>query len=204
MPPILPFIVQPLVHHFHNLNEVISSRLISIVSQLSFADFSTHWLYVNWAISFIWVPEGPQGSLDVASRTFVWRRSALTLSKKSITISWLECRYIPLYSSSPPSVLRKVSLLRESREGGHGSHLLDRYWESASHRRILMRKTYKCCNELAMMWLRYAAAEEYRSLRWSKRQSWCCCWDRWMARLLNSVWRQRERWLTQLVFYIAT
>ena len=32
----------------------------------------TNWLYVIWAISFIWVPEGPQGSLEVASRTFAW------------------------------------------------------------------------------------------------------------------------------------
>jgi hypothetical protein len=45
-------------------------EFVALASVGCAAELRTDWLYVSWAISFICVPEGPHGSLDVASRTF--------------------------------------------------------------------------------------------------------------------------------------
>ena len=72
MPPVLALVIQSFIQHLHDLNKIASEEFVDISSKRYGIDVRslTHWLYVNCAISFITVPEGPQASLEVASRTF--------------------------------------------------------------------------------------------------------------------------------------
>jgi hypothetical protein len=70
MTPVLALVVETLVEHLHDLHKVSSVKVLGVFA-IYCAPLITHWLYVSWAISFICVPEGPQGSFDVAWRTLV-------------------------------------------------------------------------------------------------------------------------------------
>lgn len=76
MAPILALVVEPFIDHLHDLYEIVSENRRqhprSAVTTDNLWPFVLNWLYVSCAISFIWVPDGPQGSFEVASRTLAW------------------------------------------------------------------------------------------------------------------------------------
>lgn len=85
MAPVLSFIVQTFVDHVHDVVEFC--RAIGAVSAMARITSSiqiglcAYELYVNWAISLICVPVGPQGSLLVAAK----RVSTIEDMRKSAT-----------------------------------------------------------------------------------------------------------------------
>lgn len=68
MTPVLALVVQALIEHLHDFYKVVSNNTKSTIVKAMGS--KTYWLYVSWAISFICVPDGPQGSFEVASLTF--------------------------------------------------------------------------------------------------------------------------------------
>jgi hypothetical protein len=76
MAPVLALVVEPFIDHLHDLYEIVSENRRQHPPFRNNNDtcvpFVLNWLYVSCAISFIWVPDGPQGSFEVASRTLAW------------------------------------------------------------------------------------------------------------------------------------
>ena len=116
-------------------------------------DHSTHWSYVNWATSFIWVPEGPQGSFEVASRTLVCPGQCVYIVGGS-KLPGCQCS---LWCNSWPL----EELERRHSSQGEGQRIPHRLARCETGQQLINQRTftYRCCKDAA------AIAEDGRCLR---------------------------------------